>query len=133
VSEKTEVIFIPLDLIIKFHYHQLELFGGMDGGMDGVRDMHLLESAIAQAESTYYYGSQSLYEAAAAYLYHIAENQPFIDGNKRSAVDTALTFLEVNGVIYDYEEMYPYEICIAVAEKRLDKAGVAKALEEGSF
>jgi death-on-curing protein len=101
------------------------------GGLDGVREMGLFESAVDQARATYYYGNESLFDAASAYLFHIAENQPFVDGNKRTAAASALIFLRLNGIALVYHEMFPYELCIAVAEKRLTKEGVAKAFELG--
>ena len=65
-------------------------------------------------------------EVAAAYLFYLCRNHPFIDGNKRTAMASALTFLEQNGVdvaIFDGERLY--DAMIAIAEKRLDKAGLA--------
>ena len=64
---------------------------------------------------------------AAAYAYHLAENQPFIDGNKRTAVLTALDFLELNKVNTSaITNAELYDAMIRIAEKRLDKAGLAK-------
>jgi death-on-curing protein len=75
------------------------------------------------------YGQGDLFDLAAAYAYHIAENQPFIDGNKRTAITTALVFLELNGIATSAitnEQLY--DAMIAIAEKRLDKAGLAAVL-----
>lgn len=70
------------------------------GGTEGVRDMALLQSAVAQPEAGF--GGQwlhaDLYEMAAAYAFHLCGNHPFLDGNKRTALATALVFLEINGV-----------------------------------
>jgi death-on-curing protein len=62
-----------------------------------------------------------LFEIAAAYAFHIAENQPFIDGNKRAALLSALK----NGIIADRPVEEFYDAMIALAEKRLDKTGLA--------
>ena len=72
------------------------------------------------------YGQGELFDLAAAYAYHIAENQPFIDGNKRTAITTALAFLELNGVSTSaITNAELYDAMIAIAEKQLDKAGLA--------
>ena len=71
--------------------------------------------------------SGDLYDLAAAYAYHIAENQPFIDGNKRTAITTALAFLELNEVSTSaVTNTELYDAMIAIAEKRLDKSGLAE-------
>ena len=79
-----------------------------------------------QPKATYHYGQGDLATIAAAYAFHIAQNQPFIDANKRTAVTSALAFLELNGVstsaITDAEL---YDAMIGIAEKRIDKAGLA--------
>jgi len=69
------------------------------GGSFGVRDLGLLESALARPENFYAYGEQDLFLLAAAYAEGIARNHPFIDGNKRTAYTTAGLFLYVNGHI----------------------------------
>ncbi|MDB6167836.1 MAG: death on curing protein [Verrucomicrobia bacterium] len=87
-------IFVDRRRVEGIHRRSLE----EEGGQDGIRNEHGLESAIAQPQNVYHYGQGDLYDLAAAYAYHLAENQPFIDGNKRTAIATALTFLEHNGV-----------------------------------
>ncbi len=79
-----------------------------------------------QPEAAYFYGQGDLAAIAAAYAFHIAQNQPFIDGNKRTAITCARTFLDLNGIDpsrYDGAELY--DAMIGIAEKRLDKAGLA--------
>ncbi|HEX2852901.1 MAG TPA: type II toxin-antitoxin system death-on-curing family toxin [Opitutaceae bacterium] len=64
---------------------------------------------------------------AAAHAFHLAQNQPFLDGNKRTAMGAALTFLEVNGVdVEKFDDTQLHEAMIAIAEKRLDKRGLAE-------
>jgi death-on-curing protein len=88
-------IFLSAESVAKIHELQLERFGGLGG----IREPGLLESAVAQARATY--GGKPLhefpFEMAAAYLFHIARNHPFVDGDKRTALAAALTFLHVNG------------------------------------
>jgi death-on-curing protein len=105
-----------------FHRRSLE----EHGGQDGIRNEHGLESAPAQPMNVYFYGQGDLYDIAAAYAYHLAENQPFIDGNKRTAVVTTLMFLEGNGISTSgITNLQLYDAMIAIAEKRLDKTGLA--------
>ena len=99
----------------------------LHGGIDGLRKPGLLDSALMQPEATYYYGQGDLAAIAAAYAFHIAQNQPFLDGNKRTAMGSALLFLKANGVDVDrYDDSKLYDAMIAIAEKRIDKAGLAE-------
>jgi len=67
---------------------------------------------------------------AAAYAFHVAENQPFLDGNKRTGLGAALVFLRINGFqVVDPDESL-YEAMIGVAEHRMDKAGLAEVLRK---
>lgn len=87
--------FLTLSEVLGFHEDLIRSFGGSHG----VRDLALLESAMAMPESGA--GDAFFHEfpfgMAAAYAFHIAQNHPFVDGNKRTALTTALTFLELNG------------------------------------
>ena len=67
---------------------------------------------------------------AAAYAFHISQNQPFLDGNKRTALNAALVFLDVNGWIVSDRQETLYDAMIAIAEKRLDKNGLALAFRK---
>lgn len=87
--------FLDLDDVLRMHAVQIDRFGGDTG----LRDMGLLQSAIAQPRVTF--GGQflhaDLFEMAAAYLYHIVQNHPFVDGNKRTGAVAANVFLDING------------------------------------
>jgi len=118
----TEPVFLSRDQVLDLHRSSLE----QHGGLDGLREPGLLDSALMQPEATHFYGQGDLAAIAAAYAFHIAQNQPFIDGNKRTAVGAALTFLELNGIDADnFDGRRIYDAMIAIAEKRLDKAGLA--------
>jgi death-on-curing protein len=105
--------------------HRLSL--EQHGGQDGLRNEHGLESALAQPQHVFSYGGGDLADMAAAYAYHLAENQTFIDGNKRTAILTALYFLELNGVnTSPLSNAELHDAMIGIAEKRLDKAGLAE-------
>ena len=86
--------FLTLSEILEFHEDLIRSFGGSPG----VRDLGLLESSIAmpQSGSGNVFFHQFPFEMAAAYAYHIAQNHPFVDGNKRTALTAALVFLEIN-------------------------------------
>ena len=88
------MVFLTLDDILESHQNQIETYGGSHG----IRDIGLLESAIAQPEASFggQYLHADLFEMAAAYLYHLVMNHPFVDGNKRVGLEAALIFLEIN-------------------------------------
>jgi death-on-curing protein len=118
--------FLDLDDVLSIHDEAIAAFGGSTG----VREPGLLESAVATPRATF--GGALLHEdvfaMAAAYAFHIAQNQPCVDGNKRTAILAAIVFLDLNG--YDIPEATDdlHEAMIALAEHRLDKAGLASAL-----
>jgi death-on-curing protein len=88
------VLFLTVDDIIESHQNQIDTYGGSYG----IRDIGLLESAIAQPEASFsgQYVHADIFEMAAAYLYHLVMNHPFVDGNKRVGLEAALVFLEIN-------------------------------------
>jgi death-on-curing protein len=91
-----------------------------------VRSEDALESAIAQPLNVYFYGNGDLYEIAAAYAFHIAESQAYFDGNKRTGVQAAADFLEINGIdTTPLPELATYEAMIRVAKHELDRSGLA--------
>ena len=89
-----EPVFLTRDQVDTIHRDQIEAWGGLHG----IRSEDALESAIAQPMNVYFYGDGDLYEIAAAYAFHIAKSQANFDGNKRTAVEAALDFLEINGI-----------------------------------
>ena len=117
-----EPVFLTREQIETIHRDQINEYGGVHG----LRDEGALESAIAQPVNVYVYGTGDLYEIAAAYAYHIAESQAYLDGNKRTAVEAALDFLEINGVDTSrLPELATYEAMIKVANHELDRSGLA--------
>ena len=73
---------------------------------------------------------QNLFEMGAAYAFHIAENQPFLDGNKRTALVSALVFLDINGFEVLDEKMRLYDAMISIANKTMNKYDLAELLME---
>jgi death-on-curing protein len=73
-----------------------------------------------------------LFDIAASYAFHIAEAQAFLDGNKRTAVAAALTFLKGNGVALRIDDAAIYDAIIAIAEKRMTKTDLANILRKSA-
>ena len=120
--------FLSLDEVLDLHAEQLARFGGSPG----VRDQRALESAVATPQSTFdgQFLHDGVFKMAAAYAYHIAEAQAFVDGNKRTALNAALVFLDLNGWTVIDPEMRLYEAMIGFATHALDKDGMAQLLRE---
>ncbi len=115
-----EPVFLDLDEVMAIHQDQIE----RHGGSLGVRDMGALQSALAMPQAGAFgeYFHADLFEMAAAYLFHIAKNHPFVDGNKRAGVAAALVFLKVNGVNADIPNKALADMVLSVAEGKTDKA-----------
>lgn len=122
------VEFLEVADVMAFHATQLARYGGLEG----VRDAGLLASAVAMPQATF--GGEFLHDGvfsmAAAYAFHIAENQPFVDGNKRAALMAALVFLEINGVAVADPTGRLHGAMIDLSARRMDKAGLAALLGE---
>ena len=90
-------LFLDLEHIMRLHRSLIERYGGTDG----TRDIGMLHSAISMPQASYggEYLHADLYEMAAAYMYHIVQNHPFIDGNKRTAFAVTDVFLKMNGIL----------------------------------
>jgi len=120
-------LFLSLEEVLEIHRQQIEYYGGASG----VRDLSLLESAIAQPQATYSdeFLHTSLPAMAAAYLFHICRNHPFVDGNKRVAANTAITFLLINGWEPTFSEDALVDTVLAVAASSMTKEGLVQFFE----
>ena len=102
------------------------------GGIYGVRDINLLSSAIYMPESSF--GGQYLHKTipamAAAYAFHICQNHPFIDGNKRVALASSLVFLDINGYELKCKDETLYNKIMDVAKGETKKEGLIKFYEK---
>lgn len=109
--------------VLQLHADQVAQYGG-DAA---VRDQGLLESALAQPAASF--GGQplhaDLFEMAAAYMFHIVQNHPFADGNKRTGLMAALVFLDDNGVEIEAPKGALYDLTIGVATGSIDKPEIA--------
>jgi death on curing protein len=121
-------LFLTVADVLALHDDQLRLFGGSAG----VRDAGALESAVATPASTFdqEFLHEDLFHMAAAYAFHIAENQPFVDGNKRTGLNAALVFLDINGWVVSDPDMRLYDAMIALSSRVLDKGGLGKLFQE---
>lgn len=124
-----EVYFLTLEDILEIHADQLNRYGGKRG----IRDQNLLLSAIAQPHSTFdgQYLHKTIPDKASAYLFHICQNHPFIDGNKRVAVVSALVFLAMNDYSYDFKENALEALVRSVAEGKTRKPEISSFLSRG--
>lgn len=121
-----ETEFLTLEDVLRIHEDQIERYGGSPD----LRDPGLLTSAVEAPRATF--GGQVLhsdaFEMAAAYLFHLAQNHPFVDGNKRTGAAAALVFLDLNGVEVEIEEDALVEHVLAVAQGRIGKPEIAAFL-----
>ena len=119
-----EVDFLTIDDVQVIHLDQTQRYGGDSS----LRDMGLLESAIAQPRAAF--AGQWLhafpFEMAAACLYHIVQNHPFVDGNKRTDAVTALVFLDLSGIEIHAPQGALYDLTIAVATGQAGKPDIAE-------
>lgn len=119
--------FLPLSVVLLIHHDQVNIFGGLHG----MRDRGLLESALGQAQQTYAY-TQDIHESAAQYCVSIAKHRPFRDGNNRTAADYMLTFMVANNVEPTLSQVQLFEWTLNVALGELDRPGLAALLREHS-
>lgn len=119
----TDPRFLALDEVLALHADQIHRYGGTPG----LRDLGLLQSAIAMPQTAFEdeFLHGTLFEMAAAYLFHLARNHPFVDGNKRTALMCALVFLGLNGQRLDADPDPLFELVDGVAAGSVDKAEVS--------
>jgi death-on-curing protein len=110
---------LTVEIVREIHAAAIARFGGSDG----VRDSALLESAVAAPQASF--GGKSPYrdlaEVAAAYLYYLCRNHPFIDGNKRAALGACIVFLRLNGIEPRPDGPEWEELVLAIAAGSLDR------------
>lgn len=119
-----EPVWVNIEDALAFHDEMLS----RHGGLGGVRDLGLLESALHRPIQLFTYGTPTLPEMAAAYAAGIIKNHPFLDGNKRSGFMAAALFLEVNGLSFAATEEDVVGHTLALAAGAIDEAGYAKWL-----
>ncbi|HEY4191124.1 MAG TPA: type II toxin-antitoxin system death-on-curing family toxin [Mesorhizobium sp.] len=113
--------FLSRRVVEAMHAEQLR----RHGGAQGTRDENALESALARPQNKAEYGEPTVHELTAAYVFGIARNHAFVDGNKRTAIVAAGTFLIVNGHTLTANDGTLYEFVMGVAAGTIDEAGAA--------
>jgi death on curing protein len=116
--------FLDLDRVVRIHLSLIEHYGG-DAG---IRDPGLLHSAIAMPQASFggAYLHADIFEMAAAYLFHIVQNHPFVDGNKRTGAAAAIIFLAMNGIEIEADEDGLVDITLRVACSQCGKTEIAE-------
>jgi death-on-curing protein len=119
--------FLPVELVKEIHSAAI----AQTGGSDGLREEALLESAVAAPQATF--GGESVYanleEMAAAYLFYLCRNHPFVDGNKRVALGACLVFLRLNGLEPAPDGPDWESLVLDVAASKLDRDQTTKRLK----
>lgn len=118
----SEPRWLDMGLVLDFHAEQLALFGGPEG----VRDLGLLESALARSVNKFAYGETDLAALAAAYGFGIAKNHPFVDGNKRTALASMIVFLGLNRVDLDAPQEAAAAIVFSIAAGEIGEDVLAR-------
>lgn len=125
-----EPLFLTFAEIIEIHDYQISHFGGSDG----LRSAEMLKSAIGIPSSTFSgeYLHPTIPEMAAAYLFHLVENHPFLDGNKRVGAMASLVFLDLNGYEFDATDEEFSDLVMRVASGKMLKSEVVLFFQQHS-
>jgi death-on-curing protein len=120
--------FLTLDEVLALHADQIARYGGSPG----LRDLPLLESALAAPEATFHgeYLHGSLPEMASAYLFHLVRNHPFVDGNKRVGLAAAIAFMGLNGLWLEAEPDAVADLVVRAANGSASKSELAEFIRE---
>jgi death on curing protein len=122
----TEPTWLTSELVKAIHDHQLHLFGGPSG----LRDPGALDSALGRPINKWTYESADIAELGAAYAFGIARNHPFVDGNKRAALLSLVTFLGLNGIDFIADEAEAVVIIRGLAAGDIDEAGLTRWIRD---
>ena len=123
-----DCVHLSIDIVRQIHAEAIKQFGGLNG----VRDENLLASAVLTPQSSF--GGKSPYadivEIAAAYLFYICRNHPFVDGNKRTAMMTAIVFLRLNGIEPVSDSTEWEKFMLDVAASKIDRDETTRRLRK---
>lgn len=119
-----EPVFLELGEVLEIHQDQLERYGGTPG----ISDMRILLSALGMPKAGIAdrYLHDDIFEMAAAHMFHIVRDHPFVDGNKRTGTVAALVFLAMNDIGIDVGEDELETCVLAVAEGRVPKSEITE-------
>jgi death-on-curing protein len=119
VEPGNHIYHLTVEVVLEIHSEAISRFGGSTG----IRDISLLESAVAAPQASF--GGNSVYsdvpEMAAAYLFFLCSNHPFIDGNKRAALGACIVFLRLNGIATKHDSQDWEDLTLEVASSKLDR------------
>ncbi|HHT9113471.1 MAG: type II toxin-antitoxin system death-on-curing family toxin [Planctomycetes bacterium] len=125
--KRKKIVFLSLAEVVEIHNDQIQKYGGQDG----IRDMNLLSSAVTMPYASFSgsFFHADIFEMASAYAFHISQNHPFLDGNKRTALASALVFLESNGITITDTEGKLYDTMVSLASGKITKSEFAHILK----
>lgn len=121
-------LWVLRETVLTLHEQSLAEFGGAGG----IRDEGLLDSALGKPENLFAYGKPTIFDLAASYGFGLVKNHPFIDGNKRAGLITAITFLELNGYCFQATEAEAAVQTLALAAGEMSEKEFAAWLKENS-
>ena len=120
-----EPVWLLKSAVIAAHSMMIDRFGGLDG----IRDEGLIDSALARPAHFYHYDQcTEVSQLAAAYAAGIIQNHPFVDGNKRTGFITAFMFLDLNGVALHADEVAATTMTVSLAASEIDESDYANWL-----
>ena len=122
----TEPVWLTVEFVVAIHGEQLRLFGGPEG----IRDLAMLESALDRPKNKWASGERDLAALAAAYAFDIARNHPFVDGNKRAAFLSLITFLGLNDIEFVAPEADAAAAILALAASEIDEDGLTRWIRD---
>jgi len=125
-EQAAEPVWLTPELVKAIHDRQLRLFGGPAG----IRDEGALESALGRPVNRWAYEAAGLPALAAAYAFGIARNHPFVDGNKRAALLSLVTFLGLNGIDFVADEAEAVVMIRGLAAGEIDESGLTRWIRD---
>lgn len=123
-----EPVWVKESVVIAIHRRQLAEYGGIEG----IRNEGLLESALFRPQNKFYYENPTIFELAAAYGYGIVKNHPFLDGNKRTSYIVKRTFLKLNSHDIQASEIEKYDMWIGLASGLINEDELSTWIEDKS-
>jgi death-on-curing protein len=124
----SDPIFLDQADVLRLHEHQLKVYGGGEG----IRDLGMLDSALAMPSASFgdAYLHADIFEMAAAYLFHLCQNHPFVDGNKRVAAAAAFSFLYLNDWVVQGPQEEFRDLVLETASGKKQKPAIAAWLKK---
>ena len=121
-----EIDFLTIDDVLEIHADQILRYGGESS----IGDRNMLESALAMPPAMFadQFLHEDIFQMAAAYMFHLVQNHPFVDGNKRTGTVAAIVFLEINDIEVDVDNETLEEFVLAIARGEKQKNEIAEFL-----